>query len=100
MNIVATYQDYLEQTEESKADFVYTTVSKYKSSKDYKTACDGDNYANGKNTLIEQYQKVLYTVTGRAVPDTISPNYKLKTGFFKRFVRQRGGLSAFKRHKI
>lgn len=89
MNIVATYQDYLEQTEESKADFVYTTVSKYKSSKDYRAACDGDNYANGRNTLIEQYQKVLYTVTGRAVPDTISPNYKLKTGFFKRFVRQR-----------
>lgn len=90
MDIVATYQDYLEQTtEENKADFVYSTIRKYKQSDVYKTAVDGDNYANGRNTLIEQYQKVLYTVTGKAVPDTISANYKLKTGFFKRFVRQR-----------
>lgn len=90
MDIIATYQDYLEQTtEENKADFVYSTIRKYKQSDVYKTAVDGDNYANGRNTLIEQYQKVLYTVTGKAVPDTISANYKLKTGFFKRFVRQR-----------
>ncbi len=89
MDIIATYQDYEQTTDADKADFVYTTVSKYKLSDIYKDAVEGHNYANGRNTLIEKYQKVLYTVTGKAVSDNISANYKLKTGFFKRFVRQR-----------
>ena len=34
------------------------------------------------------YQKLLYTVSGKAVPDNYSANYKLCSNFFDRFVRQ------------
>jgi hypothetical protein len=35
-----------------------------------------------------EFQKLLYTVTGAAVPDNISANYKMACGFFKFFITQ------------
>lgn len=40
------------------------------------------------NATIEKYQKFLYTVTGRKVPDTFSADYRLKTLIFRRLVVQ------------
>ena len=35
-----------------------------------------------------QYQKMLYTISGNAVPDNWGANYKIPSSFFKRFVTQ------------
>lgn len=68
--------------------FVFAAINDHKSSADYKTASDAELYASGKNATISKYQKVLYTLTGKAVPDNYTANHKCKSGFFKRFVTQ------------
>lgn len=54
----------------------------------YEIAKDAQAYASGKNATIMNYQKLLYTLTGKAVPDNYSANHKCASGFFKRFVTQ------------
>lgn len=85
-----TYQDLLEagQDDRSKALFCRKAIDEFKGSKEYGEAVAGEAYYNKHNLTIERFQKFLYTVTGRQVPDLISANYKLKTTFFRRFVQQ------------
>lgn len=49
---------------------------------------DAEEYDRQRNVTIMQYQKVLYTLSGQAVPDNFSANYKLCSNFFNRFVTQ------------
>lgn len=85
-----TYQDLeaLGLNEKERMDFVLAAVKAHKESDDYKIARDAEAYYAKRNITIEKFQKLLYTVTGRAVPDVFSANYKLKTAFFRRFVLQ------------
>lgn len=85
-----TYQDLLNagQDDRSKALFCREAVNEFKGSKEYDEAVAGEAYYNKHNLTIERFQKFLYTVTGRQIPDLISANYKLKTTFFRRFVQQ------------
>ena len=69
-------------------DFVLTAIREHKASEQYKTARDAELYASGKNATIMNYQKLLYTLSGKAVPDNYSANHKCRSGFFKRFVIQ------------
>lgn len=88
--MIKTYQDLLEvgKSEDKKALFVLDAISNHKASEAYQTACDAEQYARGKNATIMKYQKLLYTVTGEAIPDNYSANHKCASGFFKRFVTQ------------
>lgn len=85
-----TYQDLLEvgENEGNRMEFVREVISTHKSSDLYKTAKIADDYDRKRNTTIVNYQKLLYDVTGRAVPDNISANYKITSGFFNRFTTQ------------
>lgn len=85
-----TYQDLLEcrEVEDSKMAFVLAAISDHKGSAAYKTARDAVLYASGRNATIMTYQKLLYTITGRVVPDNYSANHKCASGFFKRFITQ------------
>lgn len=85
-----TYQDLLKvpDREQERMDFVRNVISRHKASKEYQKAADADSYDKGQNVTIMQYQKLLYTVTGKAVPDNYSANYKLRSKFFNRFVTQ------------
>lgn len=85
-----TYQDLINvgEREEDRMRFVRSAISKHESSEAYRTAKIAKAYGDRRNTTIVQYQKLLYTLTGKAVPDVYSPNYKLASGFFKRFVTQ------------
>lgn len=85
-----TYQDLLEvgENEVNRMEFVREVISTHKSSDLYKTAKIADDYDKKRNTTIVNYQKLLYDVTGRAVPDNISANYKITSGFFNRFTTQ------------
>lgn len=85
-----TYQDLLEvgQADKDRMDFVKKVISQHKATQLYKIAYDADQYCKHKNVTINQYQKILYTVTGRVVPDNWSANYKMASRFFHRFVTQ------------
>lgn len=85
-----TYQDLIEvgEREENRQEFVHEAISQHKNSDLYKTAEIADEYDRKKNRTIVQYQKLLYDATGRAIPDNVSANYKLTSGFFNRFTTQ------------
>ena len=83
---IITYQDL--QEAKDRIEFVNNVISDHKNSELYKTAVVGKDYAEKKNTTIMTFQKLLYTVTGKVVPDNISANYKMPCGFFKFFITQ------------
>lgn len=86
-----TYEDFLEYKDGSDDDlqgFVLEAINEHKRSKLYKEAEIAYDYFCRRNTTINQYQKLLYTLSGEAVPDNYSANYKFTNAFFPIFVRQ------------
>ena len=86
---MVTYEDLLEAvSEEQRQDFVYKAIADHKASDLYKEAVIAYDYFRKRNVTIGQYQKLLYTLAGEAVPDNYSANYKFCNAFFPIFVRQ------------
>ena len=85
-----TYQDLIElqDNEDKRMEFVHEVIEEHKSSELYITAQIADEYDRKQNRTIVRYQKLLYDVTGKAIPDNISANYKITSGFFNRFTTQ------------
>lgn len=85
-----TYKDFLEvgEREEERMKFIRAAITQYKSEELYRTAVVAEEYDRHKNTTINKYQKLLYTMSGQAVPDNYSANYKVASRFFNRFVTQ------------
>lgn len=85
-----TFQDLKEQNDggELLGKFLIESVNEYKLSCEYRTASEAYAYWRNENPTIAKYQKLLYTVSGRAVPDNYSANYKLATNVYFRFVTQ------------
>ena len=85
-----TYNDLLNvgDQETERMYFVKRVVDKHKASELYKTAKIADEYDRQQNRTIMNYRKLLYTITGEAVPDNYSSNHKTASGFFNRFVTQ------------
>ena len=77
--MIYTYQDLLKvaNDDKSRAEFVLKVINNHKSSDDYKTAAIAEEYNKHKNVTITEYQKILYTVTGKAIPDNFSANFKM-----------------------
>lgn len=85
-----TYQDLL--TAPDIQNFTFQAIADYKSDRPYTEALDGIAYSTGHNTAISDFKKLLYTITGEAVPDNFSANHKCSSNFFHRFTCQ---LSSF-----
>lgn len=85
-----TYQDFLKSQSDGirVADFVKRVINDHKSSEAYRTAWIANEYNEHRNVTIANYQKLLYSISGKAVPDNYSANYKLKSNFFNRFITQ------------
>ena len=85
-----TYQDLLAlgDNEDRRMEFVRALISSHKSSDDYKEAETAVMYDEGKNKTITEYRKLLYTISGQAVEDNYSANYKICSNFFNRFITQ------------
>lgn len=85
-----TFQDLLDvgKNEIDRMRFVNGVIGQHKSSDLYRTAQIADEYDRKQNRTIVQYQKLLYDATGQAIPDNISANYKITSGFFNRFTTQ------------
>lgn len=90
-----TYQDLLEvgESEQNRMDFVLKAIQRHKGGEQYKTAMIAEDYMMKKNRTIMDYQKILYRVTGEAVPDYTGANYKMFSGFYPRFVTQQVSFS-------
>lgn len=88
--MIYTYQDLLKvgKDENKRMEFVQTIIYSHKSSDMYKEAVTAQAYDKRRNVTIVNYQKLLYTISGVAVPDNYSANYKLCSNFFCRFVTQ------------
>jgi hypothetical protein len=87
---MVTYQDLLKvgDVEKDRIAFVKSTIKKHMDSALYKDAVIAEEYAKHKNVTIRNFQKYLYDVTGQAVPDTWTANYKMASRFFDRFITQ------------
>lgn len=85
-----TYQDLfnLSEDEDERMAFVRQCIMQHKGTEQYKTAWTADQYNRHKNVTINEYQKILYTVSGRAIPDVWSANFKMACRHFHRFVVQ------------
>lgn len=81
-----TYEDLLEASD--KMAFVREAINAYKADAMYVDAFTGYEYFRRRNTTISRYQKLLYKMSGEAVPDNYSANYKFSNAFFPIFVRQ------------
>lgn len=85
-----TYQDLLNlgDNEKDRKKFVRDLINEHKGSNDYKIANEAYEYFCHRNVTINEYQKILYKVTGEAVPDNYSANFKMGCNHFHRFVIQ------------
>lgn len=81
-----TYQDLQHNTDRS--DFIMQAINEHKRTDMYRIAYDAELYDRQLNTTIMSYQKILYTISGRTVPDNYSANHKMCSNFFNRFITQ------------
>ena len=88
--IMLTYQDFLREatTDENKINFIQKAINQHINSDDYKKAVEAYEYYRQRNTAIMQYQKILYTVTGKPIEDVFSANHKTTSNFFYKIVTQ------------
>lgn len=84
------YEDLLDvgNGNENLFDFIMSAITEYKNTDMYDEACTAYEYFKKRNVTITQYQKLLYTLSGEAVPDNYSANYKFTNAFFPIFVKQ------------
>ena len=85
-----TYEDLVlaGQSEQARMEFVQEAVREHMASDGYRTAEIAEKYVRRQNVTISQYQKLLYTLAGQAVPDNYSANHKCKSGLFPYFITQ------------
>lgn len=69
-------------------NFMISAIVDHKNSDLYNIASTAYEYLCKKNTTINQYRNLLYTMSGEAVPDNYSANYKFTNAFFPFFVNQ------------
>lgn len=82
-----TYQDLLEVVNDGVKlkEFIIAAINDHKSSERYKWAKEGEAYGRQENTTITRYRKMLYTISGKVVPDNFSAQHKLPSNFYSRF---------------
>lgn len=88
---ILTYQDFLDVKDKGDRErmaFAQSVINDHKNSDQYKMAYIADQYNRHRNVTITEYQKLLYTVTGKAIPDNISANFKMACRHFHRFIMQ------------
>lgn len=85
-----TYQDLKSVGDDWKARMIFVRgfIDDYTASDTYKNAEIAFEYARKRNRTICEFQKLLYTVSGKAVPDNYTANWKMTSNFLYRFITQ------------
>ena len=80
-----TYQDLVAvgENEALRMQFVHGLIGSRGEDDLYKTAKVAEQYRKHRNKTINDFQKLLYTATGKVMPDNYSSNYKLASRFFR-----------------
>ena len=87
---IYTYNDLTDigQNEQQRMEFVLSAIREHKGSELYKTAYDAERYYKHQNPTIMRYQKFVYDMYGRKVPDVWSPNNKIASNWYNYFTTQ------------
>lgn len=87
---MVTYQDLLAVGEDEKArmDFIRLAINDHMGSDAYKLAVDAEKYYEGENPTINNYEKILYDLQGKAHADMYTANHKIASKFFGLVVDQ------------
>lgn len=91
-----TYQEYEKAKshgQEQELEFIKAAINDYKSSEEYRTALDADEYEAERNITISRFMRWLYTDSGQKVEDFTAANNKIASNFFHRLVTQRVAYS-------
>ena len=89
-----TYQDWLEAKQRGELlDFIRAAIDEHRSSKEYKTALDADEYEAERNVTIMEFVKMIFTSTGQKVEDFTATNSKMASNFFHKLTTQRCAYS-------
>ena len=82
-----TFQDLQEviNNESQLKQFLITAINDHKSSDAYRWAFTGEAYDRQENITIMRYRKLLYTISGQAIPDNFNANHQLPSNFYNRF---------------
>lgn len=90
MKLILTYSDLqvCDDDDEKRKRFVLDAISEHKDSPEYKTALTANAYYKKQNPDIEQHEKVVYDMKGNAHKDNVSPNFKLKNGYYPAIINQ------------
>lgn len=85
-----TFQDLqaVGQEEKARMGFVLQAINEHKSNAKVKTAQIAADYFAGLNTTIMNYNKFVYNLYGKAVPDIWSPNHKISCHYYRHFIIQ------------
>lgn len=85
-----TYQDWqkIPQEDDQILAFVRKVINEHKGTAAYRNAKTAQSYYENQNVTIMEFQRLLYTMTGQAVPDNFAANYKLRNNYFNYFVTQ------------
>jgi hypothetical protein len=82
-----TFQDF--EKEPDKIKFIQNAITIHQNSDEYKIAKSADNYDHQKNELINNYIRLMFTLTGAPVEDFTASNNKIASNFFHRLNTQR-----------
>lgn len=79
-----TYSDLLKcgDDDSKRIDFITQAIDDFKRSDDYKTADKAMKYYKGLNPEIVAVEKIIYDMQGIAHQDIVSPNNKIRNGYF------------------
>lgn len=88
-----TYQDLLSVGIEDKNSdkltaWVLAAIGTYEHSDEYMTAVTAEKYYDGENPTINEYERVIYDLQGKAQVDMWTANHKIASQFFGNVVDQ------------
>lgn len=86
-----TYQDWLKVSDKSETErmaFIKQIITDHKSSADYRTALDAEEYYAGRNPTITRYEKMVINGLGQLTQDRYSANHKISSKIFNRLITQ------------
>ena len=81
-----TFQDF---EKNRTPEFLMKAIQEHKSSELYKTARSADLYDRQRNETINEYVRMIFTLTGTPVEDFTASNNKIASNFFNRLNTQR-----------
>lgn len=90
VNHLKTWQDLIQvgDNEQNRIDFIKAVINEHMSSPVYRTAVVAQDYYDGINTTISNYNKYIRDVYGRNIPDIWSPNHKIACHYYGYLINQ------------